>query len=161
MSSTDPTEHRLLLMRHAKAAYPDHCTDHQRPLAGKGRKEAVAVGEWLAETGWVPDLIICSDAARTQETAALVCEGLGTSPSIEPLENLYEAGVSAVFDAISATESRVTTLLVVGHEPTMSATTAALCDKFAPFPTAAVAQIELENWQVEPGSGNLVAVHSS
>lgn len=153
---------RLLLMRHAKAAYPDHCSDHQRPLAGRGRKDSPMVGEWLSEVGWVPDLVICSDAARTVETAQLVIDGLGLAVPLRPDRELYEAGVGEVLMAIAGTTAKVGTLLVVGHEPTMSASAATISGKFAHFPTATIAQIELESpWQdIEPGAGRLVGVRT-
>ncbi len=153
---------RLLLMRHAKAAYPGDCSDHQRPLAGRGRREAPMMGEWLAESGWVPDLVVCSDAARTIETAELVIEGLGATPPLKPVAELYEAGVGEVLDVVARTKPKIRTLLVVGHEPTMSAATATISGKFAHFPTATIAQIELEEgWQtIEPGAGRLIGVRT-
>lgn len=42
----------LLLMRHAKSAWPD-VPDHERPL-----------GHWLAAAGYLPDQVMCSTARR-------------------------------------------------------------------------------------------------
>lgn len=161
-SQRDQTPRRLLLMRHAKAAYPDECSDHQRPLAGRGRNDAPEVGKWLAGVGWTPEVVVCSDAARTVETANLVIDGLGSDVNLRPESDLYEAGIGTVLDVIARTDDSVRTLLIVGHEPTMSATTGAICGKFAHFPTATVAQIDLEGpWDgIQPGSGRLVAVRA-
>ncbi|MFV0460151.1 MAG: SixA phosphatase family protein [Actinomycetales bacterium] len=166
MTSGDPSHRsgpvRLLLMRHAKAAYPDNCSDHERPLAGRGRKDAAAAGAWLDSAGWVPDLIVCSDAARTVETAELVASGLGADVPITPHPDLYEAGVGDVLKVVAETPKKVRTLLVVGHEPTMSATAGTVSGKFAHFPTSTVAQVELEGGfaDIEPDSGRLVSVHT-
>ncbi len=168
ISSEDPVHSgpgvRLLLMRHAKAAYPDACTDHERPLAGRGRNDSPIVGAWLADVGWIPDLVICSDAARTIETADLVVSGLGrrTPPPVRPEAELYEAGVETVLSVVADTPPGVRTLLVVGHEPIMSASTGAICGKYAHFPTGTVAQIELPDGfaSIAPGVGRLVAVHT-
>lgn len=159
-SAADRGPLRLMLMRHAKAAYPDDCPDHQRPLAGRGRTDAPTVGARLAECGWVPDLVVCSDAARTVETAELVTAGLGVAIAVQPQPRLYEAGVTEVFDVVAATPPAVRTLLIVGHEPTMSAATGAISGKFAHFPTGTVAQLELDGtWSaIEPNSGRLVRV---
>lgn len=163
-SSSDPASQspRLLLMRHSKAAYPDNATDHERPLASRGRSDAPEVGAWLAEQGWVPDLVVCSDAARTIETATLVLGGLGSSLSPTPVAALYEAGISEVLDVVAGTHRRVGTLLVVGHEPVMSATTRVITGKYAHFPTSAIAKIELDGgWgDVGPNTGTLVAVRT-
>ena len=37
---------RLVLLRHAKSAWPSGVPDHDRPLAGKGRRNAQATGGW-------------------------------------------------------------------------------------------------------------------
>jgi phosphohistidine phosphatase len=149
-------------MRHSKAAYPDNATDHQRPLASRGRNDAPQVGAWLAKQGWVPDLVVCSDAARTIETATLVLEGLGSSLTPTPVAELYEAGISAVLDVVAGTDPRVATLLVVGHEPVMSATTRVITGKYAHFPTSAIAKIELDGGWADVGanSGTLLAVRT-
>ena len=46
---------RLILMRHAKAAWPEDCQDHDRPLAERGREDAPRLGAWLAAQDLVPD----------------------------------------------------------------------------------------------------------
>src|SRR5690242_5167363 len=57
----------LVLVRHAKAM-PDAPSDIQRRLAGRGRRDATAAGEWLAQIGIAPDLVVVSPATRAQET---------------------------------------------------------------------------------------------
>lgn len=153
---------RLMLMRHAKAAYPDGVDDHERPLAGRGRQDAPQVGQWLAEVGWVPDLLVTSDAVRTRQTAELVLKGLGREIPTVVDPRLYECDIADAFDVIQDTRNGVQTLLIVGHEPTMSATTAVITGRRVRFPTAAVARIELEvPWAgVEGETGDLEGVRS-
>ena len=160
--STRPTGRRLVLMRHAKAAWPDEVTDHERPLSTRGRGDARAMGEWLAEVGWVPDLVVASDALRTRQTAELVIEGLGRTPRSTSDSTLYECGISDVLDRINATGPEVRTLLVIGHEPTMSATTAVLTGRPAHFSTAALARVEIDvPWgAVEGHTGDLVGLRT-
>lgn len=148
----DPREprRRLLVMRHAKAAEPDDTPDHERPLAPRGRRDAPEVGAWLASLapdGWVPTVVLCSDAVRTRQTtellvAALVAAG-GPAPQVTGSGALYQAGVHQVLDEIAQVPDDVATLLVVGHEPTMSATVALLTGQRLRFPTAGVARVEL------------------
>ena len=38
---------RLLLMRHAKSAWPDDVTDHERPLNQRGNKAALKMAHLL------------------------------------------------------------------------------------------------------------------
>ena len=39
----------LLVFRHAKAAREPGMSDHDRPLTDRGRRNARAMGEWLAD----------------------------------------------------------------------------------------------------------------
>ncbi len=61
---------RLVLLRHAKSAWPD-MPDHERPLARRGQRDAPVMGRWLRAVGLVPDLALCSSARRTRETRQL------------------------------------------------------------------------------------------
>ena len=51
-------QRRLVLLRHAKSAYPHGVPDHDRPLAGKGRRNAAAAGDWFVTEGPRPDLVL-------------------------------------------------------------------------------------------------------
>ena len=60
--------HTLIAVRHAKSSWDLDVDDHDRPLSGRGRRDADALGRWLTERSLQPDLVLCSTAARTQET---------------------------------------------------------------------------------------------
>lgn len=125
MSPEDPQRH-VVLVRHAKAAYPHGVPDHQRPLRGAGRRNARAAGRWFAHEGPLPDLVLCSDATRAIHTWEIIAASLpvDTALSIEP--SLYEARPDTVIDLLHRTSPEVRTVAVVGHEPTMSGTVLAL-----------------------------------
>ena len=64
---------RLVLLRHAKSAWNNPAlADHDRPLNPRGRAAALAMARAVTELA--PDLVLCSDAARTRETASLLVE---------------------------------------------------------------------------------------
>ncbi|OAY74772.1 hypothetical protein ACMD2_23982 [Ananas comosus] len=66
---------RLILLRHAESALGDRLTrDHDRPLSKLGRIDAVSVSRKLQQLGWIPELILSSDAARTKETLQILQE---------------------------------------------------------------------------------------
>ncbi|KAJ6810506.1 uncharacterized protein M6B38_366650 [Iris pallida] len=66
---------RLILLRHAESAAPARFfRDHDRPLSKAGREDAISVSVKLEEMGWVPQLILSSDAARTKETLQIMQE---------------------------------------------------------------------------------------
>src|SRR4029453_4877390 len=60
-------DHRLILLRHARAEQGAGTPDHQRELAKRGRRDAKAAGVWLAghEIGF--DLVLVSSSARTMQ----------------------------------------------------------------------------------------------
>ncbi|MEZ0449107.1 SixA phosphatase family protein [Cellulomonas sp. ICMP 17802] len=116
----DPGTRRLLLLRHAKAEHPDLIADVQRPLSLVGRRQSARVGARLAADGLVPDLVLCSTSVRTRQTWELARSTLGADPTVRYLEDLYYAGSHALAELVRAVPADVRTLLVVGHEPTMS-----------------------------------------
>jgi phosphohistidine phosphatase len=157
---------RLLLVRHAKAETPDGVPDHERPLAPRGVRDAPALGRWLAEEGWTPDRVLCSDAVRARQTAQLVLTGLNEGgkhvPDAEPLAELYDTSVHQVLHVVASVPDRVSTLMVVAHEPTMSETTAALTGHHVDLPTCAAVRVELPGgWpSASAGAGTLVGVRT-
>lgn len=168
MSDTSPGRRprRLLVMRHAKAASPDDVADHDRPLAARGRRDAPEVGSRLVGSGWVPDLVLSSDALRARQTTELVLAGLAGAgapePSVRFVSELYEGAVHEVLHVLAEVPGDVATVLLVGHEPTMSATTAVLTGRSVRFPTSGVAQVELAGeWtDIGPDAGRLCGVHT-
>jgi phosphohistidine phosphatase len=128
--TTDGGVRRLVLLRHAKAEPgAGGVDDVLRPLALNGRRQAVRVGGALRDTGLVPDRVLCSSALRTRQTWELLSAHLGdVDPDVLVSDDLYAADVTDVLDLVRSTDSRVRTLLVVGHEPTMAATASHLAD---------------------------------
>ncbi len=160
------TPARLLLVRHAKAASPDDLDDHARPLAPRGERDAPLAGRWLVEQGWVPDHAVCSDAVRARSTAELLVTGLveagGTAPAVEALPDLYETSVHQLLHLVASSSPGVGTLLVVGHEPTVSGSVAVLVGRQVDVPTCTIVQVELDGgWgSAAEGAGRLVGVHT-
>jgi phosphohistidine phosphatase len=118
----------LVVLRHAKAQRPDDRDDIDRPLTGRGHADAGAAGAWLVAHGYRPDLVICSPAKRTRQTWRAVAVTLAGGPeSVVRYEAaLYEAGVSTILDLVRATGPEFGTLLLIGHNPTVSMLSALL-----------------------------------
>jgi len=112
---------KLLLLRHANAA-PDNGTgDHERPLTEKGLSDATSVGKFISENSLNPDLILCSSARRTVETAqqiltAIVPEDTGSIPTLYD-RKLYLPPTQVLFDEIQMAPKNIETLLVISHNP--------------------------------------------
>ncbi|MHB1738613.1 MAG: SixA phosphatase family protein [Actinomycetes bacterium] len=118
MASTgsDPAVRRLVVLRHAKSAYPPGVPDAQRPLSERGRTDAPRAGRWLAAHVGVVDLVVCSPAARTQDTWALAGAALGPVPVVvDP--RVYGAAVDDLLAVLAEVDPAVGTLVLVGHSP--------------------------------------------
>ncbi|MDP5311076.1 SixA phosphatase family protein [Streptomyces poriferorum] len=161
------TPRRIVLLRHAKAEWSQD-SDHERPLAERGRKDAPVAGRKLADSGIVFDLALCSTAVRTRETWKLAVHEMPERPRTVYEERLYEASLGELIALINETPDDVRDLLIIGHNPGMHAVADALAggtqgDALARmtrggFPTSAFAVIELPGtWKsVEHGVGKLV-----
>jgi phosphohistidine phosphatase len=145
---------RLLLLRHAKSSRDNpRLQDFDRPLAKRGREAAPEIGRHMRKAGWLPDLVLCSTAKRTQETADLVLAELGGKAEVRFVEALYLAAPEQMLKEIHGIEAKVGTLLVVAHNPgtaLLANYLAASGDKKAlhhlreKFPTAALAVFEID-----------------
>jgi phosphohistidine phosphatase len=134
MTAPDEDGHRrLVLMRHAKAEH-ESSTDENRRLSPRGRRDARAAGVLLAEHGDVPALVLVSTAQRTRDTWDAVRDGiLSASAGSQASEawfdrSLYDSGPPAVVELLCAVESTVPSVLVIGHNPTISVVASALSD---------------------------------
>jgi phosphohistidine phosphatase len=173
----DGAGRKLVLLRHAKSAWPG-VPDHERPLARRGRRDAPVMGRWLRTAGYLPDQVLCSTARRARETWQLARGGLGATPPVSLDEGVYQDSAVQLLDLIRHAAPAARTLLVVGHDPAMPelalmlaaanppARPDAVSDAVPPdaldrmrtkFPTAAIAVFEVTgNWdQLGPGTARL------
>jgi phosphohistidine phosphatase len=126
-----PAERWLWLLRHAKAVTepPRGGTDHDRPLAPRGRRDADALGRHLGDTGDhlgllagdLPELVLCSTAVRTVETADGVLGHLASRPQVLHVRALYGASPDDVLEQVSVVQDERRSIMVVGHNPTVEA----------------------------------------
>jgi phosphohistidine phosphatase len=137
---------RLLLVRHAKAV-PDGGVggDHARVLAERGRRDAARLGIRLLDHGWIPDRVLCSDAARTRETWLCVSEALrraGHEPEVTFDRRLYLADPEQIAEVGRDLGPAAGCLLLLGHNPGWEQLAAQLCGDTEPLPTAGTLLLE-------------------
>jgi phosphohistidine phosphatase len=126
----------LWVLRHAKTIRqpPVGGGDHERSLAPRGRGDADALGRRMGDDGdhfglaldLSPALVLCSTAARTVETTERVLAGLAEPPPVTYLRSLYGASPEDVLEQVSMVDEDITSVLVVGHNPTLEALVAAM-----------------------------------
>ena len=165
-------QHTVVVMRHARAAGggPD---DFARELEPVGRDDAEAAGRWLAAHDVRPTGALVSAAVRTTQTWAHVARGASwdLDPTLD--EGLYAAGVDTVLDLVREVGESVSTLVVVGHNPTMGQVAQLLDDGSGDqdaatamaggFPTCAMALFEVTGaWaDLDIGSARLSDFHAA
>lgn len=120
---------RLLVVRHAKAGYPDGVADFDRPLTERGERDAEALGAWLLRERMVPDVVLVSTALRAARTWELMAGALdGAAPEVHAERRLYNADADTVLELVRQLGGEAHTVAVVGHEPGLSTVAKSLAD---------------------------------
>jgi phosphohistidine phosphatase len=128
----------LILVRHAEAEDRALGTpDPERSLVADGRRAARATGRALAAMKVAPQCIVTSPYPRARETAELIAQELRA-----PLaEDAVLLGVE-LDDLPDLTSRYGDDLVLVGHDPDLSALVHALTGARISFPKAGAAAIE-------------------
>lgn len=159
----------LTLLRHAKSGWdPPVARDFDRPLNGRGRKAARAMGREMKRLRLDFDRILASPAARVTETVQGLEEDHGAL-AVEQDPRIYLASAETLLDIVRATADSHARLLIVGHNPGLEqlamllaqggAQGGALRDAIAAkYPTGALAELlfDVRSWrEVTAGAGRL------
>ena len=145
---------RLFLLRHAKAE--PGSDDHERELTARGAHDAAAMGRFMDKKRWLPEMIYCSTAQRTRQTADLLLREWGSAPAIEYRQALYLADAKTLAATVRAAPD-VASLLIIGHNPGLEKCAALLVHEAVKpterdaldhleekFPTAALAVLDFD-----------------
>lgn len=161
---------RLVVLRHAKSAWPLDVADHERPLAPRGRRDAPAAGRALAEADCLPDLALCSTAVRARRTWELAAAEWGTPPPVRYDRRLYAASPAGLLAVAHEVPAEMETLLLIGHNPGLEELVLALADDGlddtlervrTKFPTSAIAVLSWygTTWRaLTPGTALLTSM---
>jgi phosphohistidine phosphatase len=107
----------LWLLRHAKAVQQQDGEDRDRPLAAKGEAAMREISAWATEMGLAPGLVLCSSAARTRQTLALLTPVLAGRPEIKFEDGLYLADAERLLLRLRRVPAKCASVLLVGHNP--------------------------------------------
>ncbi|HEX7949460.1 MAG TPA: histidine phosphatase family protein [Candidatus Limnocylindrales bacterium] len=146
---------QLYLLRHADAGDPAAWSglDANRPLSGKGRRQARWVGRWLSSMARPPEVVVTSPKVRASETAEIATAGWSNRPLVdERLAGGIElAGLAAVLAELAPTQQRV---MLVGHDPDFSELASELLGASITLKKGAIARIDVPR-PPRAGSGTL------
>ncbi|OHV82181.1 histidine phosphatase family protein [Rhizobium sp. LCM 4573] len=158
---------RLILLRHAKSAWPENVPDRERPLAARGEKAAPLMGDYMARKELIPDLALVSPARRTRETWALVRDKLPEAVEARECPELYETASPKILRFLQSIEATYRNLLIVGHNPGLQELALLLTGTgdadprermIEKYPTAALAVLNfaIASWaDIKPAQGHL------
>ncbi len=109
---------RLFLFRHAKAERSQPgMEDRSRKLIDRGRKDAAKAGAYMASHSLIPECVMVSPSARTQETWKIASHAFRPVPAATSVERLYDATTHSILGVVREAPVTTDTLLVVGHNP--------------------------------------------
>jgi len=157
----------LLILRHAKSDWDSEApTDFERPLNGRGKRDAPRVGRWLLAQGWLPDHVVASPAQRARTTARRVAHEMGVDrDTIDWQQSVYLASVTTLRDVLGDCPVSAARVMLVGHNPGLEGLLAWLAGSGMTWPedgkllpTAAIARLAMPaDWsRLEPGCADLL-----
>jgi phosphohistidine phosphatase len=148
----------LHLLRHAKSDWSDtSINDFARPLNRRGKLARKAIARHVA--GWRIDLVVCSPAARAKATAKPLIEVLGCPVRYDA--PMYGADADDLLVITRRLPESTSSVMFVGHNPSMEEFTALLSGSGPRYPTGALGTLELgiEHWSATtPGCGTVTAL---
>jgi len=110
---------QVILIRHAKSSWSDSSLrDHDRPLNGRGKRDAPFMAKQLLEKIKTVDAIVTSSALRAQLTAKQFQTAFEDSLEEYIVESdLYHASPEDILSVINTVDNRYNRILVFGHNP--------------------------------------------
>ena len=108
---------RIIFMRHAKTCKAKfNQNDHERNLSEIGINEAKTMAEFIISKGIPTDIMLISDAKRTQETWTYLNGIIKTKLSKFDNE-LYLASSKTIIKKIKELDNILNTALILAHNP--------------------------------------------
>ena len=142
----------LTVIRHAKSSWKQPgVEDFARPLNGRGKRDAAAMGQRLAAEGFQPDVIVSSPAKRARSTATRLAKKVGYPKSeIVFEEGIYHASSDRLLQIVRQLDDALDHVALVGHNPGFSELSGLLSqDYVGDMPTCSVVRLQLSvtYWQ--------------
>lgn len=112
---------KLYLIRHSYASNANDQKDFDRPLTPEGQSVARTLGRHLINAKFNPDIVLCSAAVRTSETALHLVEALDINEQIVSYkEVIYNASVRELLRLVNEVDKKIKSVAIIGHNPTIT-----------------------------------------
>ena len=136
---------KLYIVRHAqKEEESIDGNDYDRDLSQEGVVCAKEMAQRFAQKNLPIDLIVASPSKRTKLTAEIFAEALNYKKTVMLNEVLYMAFVNELLETITYTFDTVDSMLIVGHNPSLTALAVTLVGFKEKFQMGAIMQIEFD-----------------
>jgi phosphohistidine phosphatase len=138
--------------------------DYDIELTEDGVVKANKMAKHLASLNPNIDLIVASPAIRTRNTAEIFAKELGYNKTIMLNEVLYMAFVNELIETITYTYDTVDTMLIVGHNPSLTALALTLVGFKEKFEEGALMQIDFDcnSWiDIDKNNAKLISYTKS
>ena len=133
---------RLVVLRHGKAGDAPGRPDAERPLTGRGRRDSRAAGAWIADRVGSVDLVVVSPALRAEETAGQAVPELPHEPRELVDDRVYANTLLDLLAVVRDLPDEDGAVLLVGHNPGLSALVSELSGDPTDLSTAQVAVLD-------------------
>lgn len=142
---------KIIIVRHAKSVQHGYDQDYERTLTDRGQNDAERISLEMVKAQLVPDLIIASPAKRTTQTARIYATAFRyPAADIRYVKKMYSGMVAPTFiEMLQELEDRYTTVMAVGHNPTVYYYLESLLPEFSldvPTCSTVVIEFEIDKW---------------
>jgi phosphohistidine phosphatase len=109
---------QLLLIRHAKSDWDNPLlSDFDRPLNGRGKKDAPEMAKKLSDKKIKIDAFVSSPAKRAKKTCKYFTKEFESEKDIILESKLYEAGTQNFFDVVENLKDKWDSVAIFSHNP--------------------------------------------
>ena len=143
----------LTIVRHAKSSWDNaSLADSERPLNGRGERDAPVMAERIHAAGVRPSLILSSHAVRAWTTAKIIAKELHYPVEfLQREKDMYLASADRLLSIIARQDEGFNHLMIVGHNPGLTDLVNTLVpNTTGNLPTAGVVSIAMETdtWEL-------------
>lgn len=135
----------LYILRHGqKETSNPEKYDYDIELSQIGIEESELIAKKLKEKNINPDLIVSSPAQRARTTAEIVAKEIYYRKNIMYNEVIYQAFLNELIESITYTFDNVDSLMIIGHNPSLTALAVTFADFKEELKTANAIRIDFD-----------------